>query len=85
MAETKDTKRRSERAVHTGGMAAEGELGTAGSGRKPGNASTIAGAATDDEEEALVGTSTARDQVHRGRGTGIKDAPRDGKSRAEPE
>jgi len=60
-------------------IAIEGERGTAGAGRRPGSASTDAGAATIDEEDMPEFPSTAGNQPHRGRGTGIKDKPANGK------
>ena len=60
-------------------LAAEGERGTAGSGRKPGSSSTDAGAATADEAETPEFPSSGGPEPHRGRGTGIKDTPPNGK------
>jgi hypothetical protein len=60
-------------------IATEGERGTAGAGRKRGSASTDAGAATMDEEYTPEFPSTAANQPHRGRGTGIKDKTANGK------
>ena len=79
MAEAEDAAKRGQEARDRAAMAEEGERGTAGIGRKPGTASTDAGAATADEEEAPGFPSTAADQPRRGRGTGIKDAPPSGK------
>jgi hypothetical protein len=65
------TKRQYE--IDLDAAAAEGERGTAAGGRKPGTSSTEAGAATADEEDTPAFPSTAGNQPHRGRGTGIKD------------
>ena len=76
MAEKKRDADRQREDIDREAIAAEGERGSAGAGRRPGGASTEAGAATADDSDTPEFPSTPANQPpHRGRGTGLKDKP----------